>query len=37
MIPTDSDYHRERDAKGRDDLVKRVRAKIDALGVDYIY
>lgn len=37
MIPTDSDYHRERDAQGRDELVKRVRQKIDALGVDYIY
>ncbi len=37
MIPTDSDYHREREIPGRDELVKRVRDKIDALGVDYIY
>jgi glutamine synthetase len=37
MLATDTDYHRDVDAPGRDALVKRVRSKIDALGVDFIY
>ena len=36
-MTTDTDYHREVDAPGRAELVERVRKKMDALGVDYIY
>jgi len=37
MLATDTDYHRDLEAPGRKELVKRVREKIDRLGVDYIY
>ena len=37
MVGTQTDYHRDVADAQRDELVKRVRKKIDDLGVDYIY
>jgi glutamine synthetase len=36
-LKTDTDFHRDVAGAGRAELVKRVRQKIDALGVEYIY
>jgi glutamine synthetase len=35
--PKESDFHRDVAEPGRADLVRRVREKIDALGIQYIY
>lgn len=36
-MTTDTDYHRELEVPGRADRVARVRAKIEALGIEHIY
>lgn len=37
MAGTDTDYHKDINLAERDELTKRVRKKIDELGIDYVY